>query len=88
VISFSNIGDFKKIWNHPKIFFLVHPLLMVKVRALEILKLRTTRKNPTKDRPTPPSLHPRLKEEKKTETNPGGFEKIKSVKKAQLDEAT
>jgi len=27
-------------------------LLMVKVRALEILKLRTTRKNPTKDRPT------------------------------------
>ena len=31
-------------------------LLMVKVRALEILKLRTTRKNPTKDRPTPPIL--------------------------------
>ena len=27
-------------------------LLMVKVRALEILKLRTTRKNLTKDRPT------------------------------------
>ena len=27
-------------------------LLMVKVRALEILKLRTTRNNPTKDRPT------------------------------------
>jgi hypothetical protein len=27
-------------------------LLMAKVRALEILKLRTTRKNPTKDRPT------------------------------------
>jgi hypothetical protein len=38
--------------------FMVHRcglknLLMVKVRALEILKLRTTRKNPTKDRPTP-----------------------------------
>ena len=31
-------------------------LLMVKVRALEILKLRTTRNNPTKDRPTPPIL--------------------------------
>ena len=29
---------------------------MVKVRALEILKLRTTRNNPTKDRPTPPIL--------------------------------
>ena len=27
-------------------------LLMVKVRALEILKLRTTKKNPIKDRPT------------------------------------
>ncbi len=29
-----------------------HNLLMVKVRALEILTLRTTRKNPTKDRTT------------------------------------
>ena len=27
-------------------------LLMVKVRALELLKLRTARKSPTKDRPT------------------------------------
>ncbi len=59
---------------------------MVKVRALEILKLRTTRNNPTKDRPTPPILASQT--ERKRSNHPGGFKRIKSVQKAQLDEAT
>ncbi len=65
----------------------VSTVLMVKVRALEILKLRTTRNNLTKDRPTPPILASQT-ERKKIETHPGGLERIKSVQKAQLDEAT
>jgi hypothetical protein len=46
-------------------------LPMVKVRALEILKLRTTRKKWAKDRPTPPILASKT-EGGKTESNPAG----------------
>ena len=61
-------------------------LLMVKVRALEILKLRTTRKKQAKDRPTPPILA--SKTEGKNRIQPGWIRKFISVRKAQLDEAT
>jgi hypothetical protein len=61
-------------------------VLMVKVRALEILKLRTTRKKQAKDRPTPPILA--SKTEGKNRIQPGWIRKFISVRKAQLDEAT
>jgi hypothetical protein len=61
-------------------------VLMAKVRALEILKLRTTRKKQAKDRPTPPIRV--SKTEGKNRTQPGRIRTFISVREAQLDEAT